>query len=92
MLGDLTQKIFDIIERPLEPKGIFLVEQLAIAIEKLEKAIAADEKYRATTQHPENKKDEGENSTPYRLGQRAFPFLQLLKEALTHEETVIWGV
>ena len=27
-----------------------------------------------------------------RFGQRAFPFIQLLKTALAHEEMVIWGV
>ena len=93
MLGDLTQRIFDIIERPLEPKGIFLIEQLADSIKKLEDAIALDEKARtAALQDLENKKNHEEKPPTFRLGQRVFPFLQLLKAALANEEMVIWGV
>jgi hypothetical protein len=93
MLGDLTQKIFDIIGRPLEPKGVFLIEQLAEAIKKLEDAIALDEKARAAAlQDSENDKIHAEKLPAFRLGQRVFPFLQLLKEALASKEMVIWGV
>ncbi len=93
MLGDLTQRIFDIIGRPLEPKGIFLIEQLAEAIRKLEDAIALDEKVRAAAmQDLENKKADTEKPSALRLRQRIFPFLQLLKEALASKEMVIWGV
>jgi len=93
MLGDLTQRIFDIIERPLEPKGVFLIEQLADSIKKLEDAIALDEKARtATLQDLENKNNNEEKPPTFRLGQRVFPFLQLLKAALANEEMVIWGV
>ncbi len=48
MLGDLTQLLFNIIDKPLESKGVFLVEQLSPAIEKLEAAIAADNELRKT--------------------------------------------
>ena len=92
MLGDLTQKIFEILEKPLEPKGVFLVEQLADAIRKLEIAINLDEKARlANTQELQNK-EEGEIPPAFRLRQRTFPFMQLLKEALAHEEMITWGV
>ena len=91
MLGDLTQLLFDIIDKPLESKGVFLVEQLSPAIEKLEAAIATDNELRKT---PADELDEEKkaSSKGLRLGQRAFPFLQLLKTALSHEEMVIWGV
>ncbi len=91
MLGDLTQLLFDIIDKPLESKGVFLVEQLSPAIEKLEAAIAADNELRKTD--PKELDEEKKASLKaLRLGQRAFPFLQLLKTALAHDEMVIWGV
>jgi len=94
MLEDLTSRIFEVIDRPLEAKGVFLVEQLPVAIQRLEAAIAEDEKLRK--EMLEEKSDNKEVSTPKvkhdRLGQRAFPFIQLLKAALANQEMVIWGV
>jgi hypothetical protein len=94
MLEDLTSRIFEILNRPLEAKGVFLVEQLPVAIQKLEAAVTEDEKLRK--EMLEEKSDNKEVSTPKvkhdRLGQRAFPFIQLLKAALANQEMVIWGV
>ena len=94
MLEDLTSRIFEVIDRPLEARGVFLVEQLPVAIQRLEAAIAEDEKLRK--EMLEEKSDNQEGSPPKvkhdRLGQRAFPFIQLLKAALAHQEMVIWGV
>jgi hypothetical protein len=94
MLEDLTSRIFEVIDRPLEAKGVFLVEQLPVAIQRLEAAIAEDEKLRK--EMLEEKSDNKEDSSPKvkhdRLGQRAFPFIQLLKAALANQEMVIWGV
>ena len=94
MLEDLTSRIFEILDRPLEARGVFLIEQLPIAIEKLEAAIAEDEKQRKEMLEDESDK-KSDSSTKVkrdRLGQRAFPFIQLLKAALAHQEMVIWGV
>lgn len=89
MLSDLTQLIFNVIEKPLESKGVFLVEQLKPAIDKLEAAITRDIELRETLDS-----DDSENNALIadRFGQRAFPFIQLLKAALSKEEMVIWGV
>jgi hypothetical protein len=38
MLQDLAQRIFEILDKPLEAKGVFLVEQLPQAIARLEAA------------------------------------------------------
>jgi hypothetical protein len=93
MLSDLTQLIFNAIERPLESKGIFLVEQLEPAIKKLETAISRDLELRKALKSEDLKNDSENNPLKAdRLGQRAFPFIQLLKAALAHEEMVIWGV
>lgn len=90
MLQDLAQRIFEILDKPLEAKGVFLVEQLPQAIARLEVAIAQDEALRkAATQDPEQAQQIKKID---RLGQRAFPFMQLLKEALSKNEMIIWGV
>ena len=86
MLKDLTLRLFTIINRPLEDKGIFLVEQLPALIEKLEKAIEEDLEIRKKAST-----EEALAKLPDRLGQRAQPFLNLLKSSLKHEDPVIWG-
>ncbi|MBU3600122.1 DUF1840 domain-containing protein [Polynucleobacter sp. 30F-ANTBAC] len=93
MLSDLTQLIFNTIDKPLESKGIFLVEQLQPAIEKLEAAIARDNELRQAVKS-DKLSDDLEDKTPKadRFGQRVFPFIQLLKAALTNEEMITWGV
>jgi len=94
MLEDLTSRIFEILDRPLEARGVFLIEQLPVAIEKLEAAIAEDEKQRKEMLEDESDK-KSDSSTKVkrdRLGQRAFPFIRLLKAALANQEMVIWGV
>lgn len=94
MLEDLTSRIFEILDRPLEARGVFLIEQLPIAIEKLEAAVAEDEKQRKEMLEDESdkKSDSSAKVKRDRLGQRAFPFIQLLKAALANQEMVIWGV
>ena len=90
MLEDLTRRIFEAIDKPLEKKGVFLIEQLPEAITSLEKAIAHDEALRKAAADDPEKVETAIKSD--RLGQRAFPFLQLLKEALKEKEMIIWGV
>ena len=95
MLEDLTQVIFEIINKPLEPRGIFLVEQLLVAINALEKAIEADLESKKQSSNSDLDDSKDEKPVPikqYRLGQRAFPFLKLLKEAQINEEPIPWGV
>jgi hypothetical protein len=94
MLEDLTSKIFAVIDRPLEPRGIFLLEQLPVAISKLEAAVAEDverKKNVSESTTSEISEKSGHNINHDRLGQRAHPFISLLKEALLNEEMVFWG-
>jgi hypothetical protein len=83
MLSDLTERIFAILGRPLEARGIFTVEHLPGLITALETAILKDL----------DERKEGESSQKGdRLGQRAYPFLELLKQSSAKEEPVMWGV
>jgi hypothetical protein len=91
MLADLTQRIFDILGRPLEPRGIFTVEQLPALITKLETAILKDLEERAKV-NGEGEKTAEKPKLADRLGQRAYPFLELIKQARSKDEPVMWGV
>ena len=87
MLADLSQRIFDILARPLEPRGILTVEQLPSLITALETAILKDLEERSEAE------DAGEKpKLADRLGQRAYPFLELMKQGKAKGEPVMWGV
>jgi len=91
MLADLTQRIFEILGRPLEPRGILTVEQLPNLIIALETAILKDLEERAKS----NAADQENTEKPKladRLGQRVYPFLELMKQAKAKDEPVMWGV
>jgi len=91
MLADLTKRIFDILGRPLEPRGILTTEQLPALITTLETAILKDLEERAKV----NEDTENGSEKPKladRLGQRAYPFLELMKQAKAKGEPVMWGV
>ena len=91
MLADLTQRVFEILGRPLEPRGILTVEQLPALIITLETAILKDLEDRAKS----NMADQENTEKPKladRLGQRAYPFLELMKQAKAKDEPVMWGV
>ena len=91
MLADLTQRIFDILGRPLEPRGILTKEQLPTLITTLETAILQDLEERSKANNPANEKTEKPKLAD-RLGQRAYPFLELMKQAKAKNEPVMWGV
>ena len=89
MLADLSKRIFDIFGRPLEPRGILTVKQLPALITTLETAILKDLEERSKSQT-----DEGVEKLRLadRLGQRAYPFLELMKQANSKHEPIMWGV
>ena len=91
MLADLTQRIFEILGRPLEPRGILTVEQLPLLIIALETAILKDLEDRAKSNTADQENNEKPKLTD-RLGQRAYPFLELMKQAKAKDEPVMWGV
>jgi hypothetical protein len=91
MLSDLSQRIFDILEHPLEKRGILVTERLPEFIARLESAIAADVASKSSV--PNTPADSNEKRpTADRLGQRAFPFLELMKQACAANEPVVWDV
>ena len=91
MLADLTQRIFNILDRPLEPRGILTMEQLPPLITALETAILKDLEERSKSNITEQENTEKPRLTD-RLGQRAYPFLELMKQAKAKDQPVMWGV
>jgi len=91
MLADLTQRIFEILSHPLEPRGILTVEQLPSLIISLETAILKDLEERSKSNATDQENSEKPKLTD-RLGQRAYPFLELMKQAKAKDEPVMWGV
>ena len=89
MLADLTKRIFDIFARPLEPRGILTIEQLPKLITTLETAILKDLEERSKSQTNEGVE---KLKLADRLGQRAYPFLELMKQANAKDEPVMWGI
>ena len=91
MLADLSQRIFGILDRPLDPRGILTVEQLPSLIISLETAILKDLEERSKSNATDQENSEKPKLTD-RLGQRAYPFLELMKQAKAKDEPVMWGV
>ena len=89
MLDDLTHRIFSAIERPFEKKGIFLPEQIPTYIARLEAVIKAE---RSTASETSTSEEAAQSVTTDPLGQRAYPLLMLLRQALSDREPIVWGV
>lgn len=102
MLDSLAQKLLRIIGKPLGARGVIRPEELSSAIQRLEGAIAAEQREREThtaaqaepcTQHvsPHEIEDTAE-SEPLRLAQRAFPLLDMLRAAQREKADIVWGI
>lgn len=92
MLEDLAERLFGILERELMSEGIFTVEQIPIAISRLEAAIVQERaKSQAGQQKPleQQTQERAEHEYPG-LAQRAFPLLDMLRRAARTGEPVIW--
>ncbi|MFJ4293598.1 DUF1840 domain-containing protein [Cupriavidus sp. NPDC089707] len=93
MMKDLAVTLLGIIGKRLGERGVITVEELPRAIQKLEAAV--DD---ARRDHPANsaveepgKADEDEDE-PLHLGQRAYPFLDMLRASQREGTNVLWGV
>lgn len=90
MLDDLTHRIFNAIGRPFENRGVFLPEQIPRYIERLQAAIDAEQNKLPSSDKASNDENQSSESDP--LGRRAYPFLELLRQAQKDQEPVVWGV
>ena len=91
MLADLTERIFAILGLPIVARGVLTTAQLPDLIQSLENAILKDLAERAHVTDSNDKSGETVKNAD-RLGQRAYPFLELMKQSKAKDEPVIWGV
>ncbi|WP_029047754.1 DUF1840 domain-containing protein [Cupriavidus sp. amp6] len=93
MMKDLAITLLGIIGKHLGERGVITVEELPRAIQKLEAAVAD-----ARRDHPANSAvEEGaaaaeDEEEPLHLGQRAYPFLDMLRASQREGTNVLWGV
>ncbi len=99
MTQKVAEHILGILGKAPEPKGIILPEQMPEAIRVLEAAVAEDrEAERQAKAHPkpvsedEDERDDEERTPVVSLGQRAWPFIEMLKDASAAKREITWGV
>jgi cyclopropane-fatty-acyl-phospholipid synthase len=95
-------RLLHIIGKNPGPRGVITVAEIPAALAALEAAVARErdmavEQKRELEPHAaddagDGRDDEREREPPVTLGQRAFPFVDLLKYALEVREDVTWGI
>jgi len=93
MMNDLAVTLLGIIGKRFGERGVITTAELPAAIQKLEAAVRD-----AKRDHPANaavspEKSEDElKEEPLHLGQRAYPFLDMLRASQREGVDVLWGV
>lgn len=90
MLEEHAQKIFTILARPLEARGVIAVDDLPQAMQKLDAAMQFSHKQ--TKALPTDALDHADESGPtVPLHVRALPFYKLLEVSNQAGENMYWG-
>ncbi len=94
MLENLAQYLLGIIGKRLGPRGVITHDELDTAISKLEAAIVTDKQKRSESEGHFHEGEEGHDTheVPIGLAQRAFPFLDMLREARKEQNDIVWGI
>ncbi|EKZ99490.1 MAG: DUF1840 domain-containing protein [Burkholderiaceae bacterium] len=92
MMKDLAITLLGIIGKHLGERGVIKADEMPAAIRKLEAAVQDAKKVHPAeaTVHPG--KDDEREEEPLHLGQRAYPFLDMLRESVKEGADVMWGV
>ncbi|QYY31754.1 MULTISPECIES: DUF1840 domain-containing protein [Cupriavidus] len=91
MMRDLAVTLMGIIGKHLGERGVITVEELPRAIQKLEAAVSDAKRTHPAEAAVDGKHDE-EEEEPLHLGQRAYPFLDMLRASQREGVDVLWGV
>lgn len=89
MFAEIARHLFEIIGKECTARGVFTLEQLPEAIEKLRQAIES-EKGRALAASPPADKIESWSAPGIGLAQRARPFIALMELTCREGGFVIW--
>ena len=95
MFEDNAHRIFEILGKDATPKGIVTAEQVPAALAALRAAVEEERRLAVANGPGANNPDDqqsGENPQFIRLGQRAFPLIDMLERAAKKKVDVLWGV
>lgn len=96
MFAETARRIFEIIGRPEAPRGVITAEQVPEALQKLVDAVEEEKaQLKAARDEAEREDRQGDGTArpqPITLGQRAFPLVEMLKEAQKKKVDVTWGI
>jgi len=96
MFAETARRIFEIIGRPEAPRGVITAEQVPEALQKLVDAVEEEKaRLKAAREDAEVRDKQGDGNgqpQPITLGQRAFPLVEMLREAQKKKVDVTWGV
>jgi hypothetical protein len=96
MFAETARRIFEIIGQTDAARGVITAEQVPDALQKLTAAVDEEKvqlKVAAEQSHNADQRDEpGHVAQAITLGQRAFPLLEMLREAQKKRVDITWGV
>lgn len=93
MMNDLAVTLLGIIGKTVGERGVITREELPRAIHRLEAAMHTAKRAAEQTETEAEKRDQyDEEEEPLHLGQRAYPFLDMLRQSEREGCDVLWGV
>lgn len=94
MMNDLATVLLGIVGKQVGERGVITPAEMPAAIHKLERAVREDREHQgaAAAEAAAGHEDDDPVEEPLHLGQRAFPFLDMLRESLRADANVMWGV
>ena len=96
MLENLAQYLLSIVGKQLGERGVISSEELPSIISRLENAVIVDNEHvkdEAANHHSHHEdNDAKEKEERLRLGQRAYPFLDMLRAAKAQNADILWGL
>lgn len=96
MFEETARRIFEILGRAEAPRGVITAEQVPEALQKLVDAVEEEKAHlKAAREDAELQDKQGDGTVqpqPITLGQRAFPLVEMLREAQKKMVDVTWGI
>jgi hypothetical protein len=96
MFAETARRLFEIIGRQESPRGVITAEQVPEALQKLVAAVEEEKaQLKAAGEQADLQDKEGDGTVrprPITLGQRAFPLIEMLREAQKKKVDVTWGI
>jgi Domain of unknown function (DUF1840) len=92
MLKDLAGYLLGIVGKRLNVRGVITHDELPHVISRLETAISEDEKAAAEDDALHRAVHTSRHEHHAGLSQRAYPFLDMLREAHKQNADIIWGL